>query len=187
MVPSWTVTLSYVAYAVVLAIGALCWLGALAEVVIYRRVDVGLLDPGWEEAALWLARNLRYGVLAGVLCTAAALVAVLLPAAEATPAQSEIVQAHRGYLLRYGAIAVLLLGLVYLAEGRMGEFDAEVVAAAVFAWALWCLLAGWWALADASPVDAPPLWWLALAADLLAIAAITAFVIAFSRSGFRMF
>ena len=61
------------------------------------------------------------------------------------------------------------VGLIFLAEGRMGEFDAEAAAVAVFAWALWLLVAAWRALAAGTAVGAPALWWLALAADLIGL------------------
>lgn len=160
-----TTVFSYIAYAAMLAIGGVCWLGALARTIIYRRVDVGLLDISWQEVAYWLTRNLSYANLAACLCALAAFLAALWPTGE----DAAVVKAHKAYQLRYGAIALCFVGLILLAEGRMGEFDAEAAAVAVFAWALWLLVAAWRALAAGTPVGTPALWWLALAADLVGL------------------
>jgi hypothetical protein len=184
---NWTVTFSYLGYAAALIVGALCWFGALAQTLIYRRIEVGLLEPAWREVGFWLARNLRYAVAAGLVCALLAFVAAVLPAAESTPAaQSQLAQAHKAYQLRFGAIALCFLGLVYLSGGRMGEFDAEIAAVAVFGWAVWCLVLGWLAFAGAAPVAGPAVWWLALIVDLLALAAFAAIMLLFSRSS-RLF
>lgn len=160
-----TVLISYFGYAAMLAIGAVCWLGALARSMIYRRVDAGLLDPAWQEAAFWLSRNLRYAILAACLCALAAFLTALWPAG----GDAAVVKAHKAYQLRYGAIALCFVGLIFLAEGRMGEFDAEAAAVVVFAWALWLLVAAWRALAAGTAVGSPALWWLALAADAIGL------------------
>lgn len=183
MVPAWTVTLTYIGYAALLALGTVCWLAALFEFIIYGRVQSGALDQRWLDFAYLLMRHLYLAVWAAAALGAAAFLLAVLPASDATPA----VSSHKAYQLRFGAIALLFVGLVSLTRVRMGTFDADVAAVAVFAWALWLLYSGWRAYAGALAVSSPAGWWLAAGADGLAVVAIVAFVILLEIQGFRMF
>lgn len=183
MVPAWTVTLSYIGYAAMLALGVVCWLTALFEFVVYGRVQGGGLEQRWLDFAYLLTRHLYIAVWTGVALGAAAFLLAALPASDASPA----VSSHKAYQLRFGAVALLFVGLVSLTRVRMGAFDADIASVAVFAWALWLIVGGWRAYAGALAVSSPAGWWLAAGADGLAVVAIVAFVILLEIQGFRMF
>jgi len=187
MVPAWTVTLSYLGYSIMLAIGAGVWLAALADVIIYDRVETGRLDRGWLDVAHALTRNANPALWTALALGGAAFLLALLPAAEGAPETAGIAKAHKAYLLRYGAVALAFLILTGLTTGRMGGFDADVGSAVLFAWSLWILVAGWRAWAGGAAAAGPALWWLALIADLLLIGLFAFFWIMIEIQGFRLF
>ncbi|GAB4365812.1 MAG: hypothetical protein Kow00114_23270 [Kiloniellaceae bacterium] len=183
MVPAWTVPLSYLGYAAMLAIGAAVWLAALFDTVVYDRVEMGRLGQGWLDFAQLLMRGMKIAIWAAVACAAAAFLLAALPAAESAP----VAKAHKAYQLRCGAVALAFLVLVGLARVRMGAFDADLGAVLLFAWALWIVIAGWFAYAGGMPVSGPALWWLALIADALLFAVFAFFIVMIKIEGFRMF
>ncbi|WP_340118740.1 hypothetical protein [Pelagibius sp. 7325] len=195
MVPAWTVTVSYLGYAVMLAIGTGVWLAALFDTVVYDRVEMGRLGQGWLDFSHILMRGMKAAVWAAVACAVVAFVLAALPAGGATPVDPDVAPdvtpdvtgAHKAYQLRCGAIALAFLVLVGLARVRMGAFDADAGAVVLFAWALWVVAAGWFAYAGGMPVTGPALWWLALAADLLLVGVFALFWIMIEIQGFRMF
>jgi hypothetical protein len=181
MVPSWTITLSYLAYAAMLAIGAACWLTVLFDHIVYARVDAQLLDPRWLDFSKPLYRWARPAIWTSLACATVAF------AVAALPAEGELAGSHKAYQLRAGAVALCLVGLLWLTRGRMGEFDADVGAVLVFAWLLWILATGWMAYLGGTAVTGPTGWWAALAVDGLAVAAFVAFWIYIEIVGFRLF
>jgi hypothetical protein len=183
MLPAWTVPLSYLASAIVLALGAAVWLGALAVNILYHRVEAGRLEQRWLDLAYFLTRNLDSVAWAGLACAAAAFVLALLPAGDG----AIVDKAHKAYQLRHGAVALAFLALIALTPGRMGAFDVDLGAVVVFAWSLWIVAAGWRAWAGEAAVAGPALWWLALIADLLLLGAFAFFWIMIEIQGFRMF
>lgn len=183
MLPAWTVTLSYTGYAVMLLLGAACWLVALFGHIVYGRVQGGDLGQRWLDFAQLLMRHLYLAVWTSLALAVAAFVLAALPASDPAPA----VSSHKAYQLRFGAFALVFVGLVSLSRVRMGEFDADIASVAVFAWALWILVSGWRAYAGQALVSGPAGWWLAAAADGLAVIAVVAFVIILKIQGFRMF
>jgi len=191
MVPAWTVTLSYLGYAAMLAIGTAVWLAALFDTVVYDRVEMGRLGQGWLDFSHMLMRGMKAAVWAAVACALVAFVLAALPAGESAPVDPnvapDVTGAHKAYQLRCGAIALAFLVLRGLARVRMGAFDADVGAVVLFAWALWVVAAGWFAYAGGTPVTGPAFWWLALTADLLLLGVFAFFWIMIEIQGFRMF
>ncbi len=183
MVPAWTVTLSYFGYAAVLLLGAVCWLVALFEYIVYGRVEAGTLGQRWLDFAHLLMRNLHLALWTGLACTVVAFALAALPASESAPA----VSSHKAYQLRFGVFALCFLGLVSLAQVRMGGFDADIGAVAIFAWSLWIVFAGWRAYAGQAAVTGPAGWWLVATVDVLAILVFAGFAILIKIQGFRMF
>lgn len=183
MVPSWTVTLSYIAYAAMLFIGAACWLAVLSEHIVYGRVELQLLDARWLEWSRLALRQVRPALWLGLACGGVAFVSAALPA----PAADPVAQAHKAWQLRYGAVALCFLAMLALARGRMGAFDADIAAVVVFAWGAWLLVAGWRAYAGEAAAATPVGWWLALAIDLLLIGAFALLWIIIEIEGFRLF
>lgn len=183
MVPAWTVTLSYIFSAAMLALGAAIWLTALFEAVVGSQVQMARLDQRWSDFAYKVMSAMNVAVWASIACAVAAFVLAALPAGEAAP----LAKAHKAYQLRHGAIAAVLLLLLALSRLRMGAFDADVGAVVLFAWSLWVVAAGWFAYAGATPVAGPELWWLALAADVLLLGTFAFFWIMLEIQGFRMF
>ena len=179
MVANWTITLSYLAYAAMLAIGATCWLTILFDHLVYARVDAQLLDRSWLDFSKLLMRGVRPALWTAFGCGLAGFTLAALPAGEA-------VQAHKAYQLRTAAIVLCFVGLLWLTRGRMGAFDVDLAAVVLFAWLLWVLVAGWLAFLAGTPVSGPSGWWLALMVDLLALAAFAAIMLLFSRSS-RLF
>jgi hypothetical protein len=182
MVPSWTVVVSYLGYAVLLVTGMACWLIALFDTLVYPRVEAKLLEPRWLDLAQLLMRNVTYALWSGLACAAAAFMLAALPAGEA-PA----VASHKAYQLRYGAIALCFFGLAYLTQGRMGGFDVDIGAVVVFAWSVWIVASGWRAYAGGAAVAGPTGWWLVAAVDGLALVAFGGLMILIKIQGFRMF
>lgn len=187
MVPAWTVTLSYIGYAAMLAIGAGVWLAALFDIIVYDKVEMGRLGQGWLDFSRMLMRGMKVAVWMAVACAAAGFLLAALPAGETAPVEPNVAKVHKAYQLRCGAIALAFLVLLGLARVRMGAFDADVGAVVLFAWALWVVAAGWFAYAGGTPVTGPELWWLALAADLLLLGVFAFFWIMLEIQGFRMF
>lgn len=183
MVPAWTVTLSYIGYAAMLVLGVVCWLVALFDLVVYRRVERGELGQHWMDFARAAMRYLDAAAWGSLALAAAACLLAALPAGDPTPA----VSSHKAFQLRFGAIALLFAGLVSLTRVRMGAFDADIASVAVFAWALWLLAVGWRAHAGGLAVGSPAGWWLAAGVDGLALLAVIALVILIEIQGFRMF
>ena len=183
MLPAWTVTLSYFGYAATLLLGAACWLVALFEYIVFGRVEAGTLGQRWLDVAQLLQRNVYLALWTGLACTLVAFVLAALPAGEPAPA----VSSHKAYQLRFGAFALCLLGLVFLAQVRMGGFDADIGAVAIFVWSLWVVVAGWRAYAAGAAVAGPSGWWAVAAVDVLAVLVFGGFAILIKIQGFRMF
>lgn len=183
MVPAWTVTLSYLGYAAVLLLGALSWSVALFEYIVYGRVEAGTLGQRWLDVAQLLLRNVHLALWTGLVCAIVAFVLAALPASESTPA----VSSHKAYQLRFGAFALCFIGLVFLAQVRMGGFDADIGSVAVFAWSLWVLVSGWRAYAAGLTVAVPAGWWVVAIVDVLAVLVFGGFAILIKIQGFRMF
>lgn len=183
MVPVWTVPLSYFASAAMLAVGAAVWIASLFDHIVYRRVELGRLDQSWLDFSQVLMRGMHVATWIAAACALAAFVLAILPAGEGAP----VAKTHKLYQLKFGAIALCFVMLVALARGRMGGFDADVGAAVLFAWALWIVWAGWSGFGGGAAVSGPTLWWLALAADVLAIAGGGFLIVMIEIHGFRMF
>ena len=187
MVPAWTVTVSYVGYAAMLAIGAACWLVSLFDTLVYTRVETGRLDQRWLDLSNLLMRRADLAVWASLACAAVAFVLAVLPAADAAPVAGPVARAHKAYLLRYGAIAICFVAVMSLARGRMGGFDADIGSVVLFVWSLWIVVAGWRAYAGDAAIAGPAGWWLAAIVDLLLVALFAFFWIMIKIQGFRMF
>ena len=172
------VSLTYALYAAVLVIGLGCWFVALFDHLVYARVEAGLLSSSWLDFARFLTRNVRWAIRASLVLVVLATALALWSPSMSDPAHL----AQRTHQLRFAAIALLFVGLVSLAGGRMGELDADVSALVVMAWSGWALARGWLALASGASVTGPPGWWLALTADVIGVAAFTAVMIALSRN-----
>jgi hypothetical protein len=183
MVPAWTVTLSYIGYAAMLALGAICWLLVLFEYIVYGRVESGELGQRWLDFAHMLMRNLHLALWTGLALAVAAFVLAALPASDTAPA----VSSHKAYQMKFGAFALCFLGLISLAQVRMGAFDADIASVAVFAWALWVIFSGWRAFAGQVAVTGPAGWWLLAIVDGLAVLVFGGFAILIKIQGFRMF
>lgn len=185
--PAWTVTLSYLGYAALLLFGGVAWLAALFQHVVYGRTELGLLDARWRDIGWTVGRQAEPVLALGAACGGLAFlmaVPALFHAGEAAP----IAQSHRVYQLKGAAVLLCLLGLIALARGRMGEFDADVASVVVFAWAVWVVAAGWHAHAGGAAVTGPPAWWLALGAAVVAVVGIGALLfLIWLEGGIRMF
>jgi hypothetical protein len=171
MLPAWTVTLSYLGYAAALALSAAAWLAALFDHVVYGRAEQGLLDDRWRDIAWAVGRQAEPALALAAACGGLAFLAALpalFQAAEAAP----VAQAHRIYQMKSAAILVCVIGLVALGRVRMGEWDADIAAVAVFAWGAWVVAAGWLAHASGAAASGPAAWWLAAGAAALAVAGI---------------
>jgi hypothetical protein len=180
--PAWTVTLTYVGYALTLLLAAAAWAAALTDTLIHRSVDLGSLDERWRDTAWLLYRHAETALLLAAACGGLAFL-FALPALFASAEASPAVQSHRDYQLKAAAILLLLLCLVSLARGRMGAFDADLAAVALFGWALWAVAAGWLAQAGGTPATGPAGWWLALGVAGLGVAGLVALMIALKLSG----
>ena len=177
-----TVTLSYLGYALMLAIGLIYGLVAVFDQIVFEQAEAGRLADGWRDASDALMRSVRYG--AGI-STAFALIAfalACLPGGKAPPA----VSSHRAYLRRCGAFALSFCVLLALTNQPLLYLGVEVGAAAVFAWSVWILTVGWRAHAAGASVDSPPAWRLALLANILAAAAVIAVLIDLTLEGGRL-
>lgn len=182
MVPAWTVTLTYVGYAAMLAIAAACWGLILFEYIAQLRFDGGLLDKSGRDAARHLANHAQAALYLGLACGGLAFLLALLPAGEAAP----LAQSHKAYQLRAIAILLLVLGIVRVTFGRMGAFDVDIVSVLVFAWAAWVVVSGWLAFAGGAAVSGPGGWWAALAVDVLVAAALAALLILLKPGDIRV-
>lgn len=187
MLPAWTVTLSYVGYAVALALSAAAWLAALFDHVVYGRAEQGLLDERWRDIAWTVGRQAEPALALAAVCGGLAFFAALpalFQAGEAAP----VAQAHRVYQMKSAAVLVCVIGLVALGRVRMGEFDADIAAVAVFAWGVWVVIAGWLAYGGGLAVEGPAAWWLAAGAAVLAVAGIGLLMfLIWLEGGIRMF
>lgn len=183
MLPAWTVTLSYIGYAAMLALGAVCWLLVLFEYIVYGRVENGEMNQRWLDFAHLLMRNLHFALWTGLALAVAAFVLAALPASDPAPA----VSSHKAYQMKFGAFALCFLGLTSLAQVRMGGFDADIASVAVFAWALWVIFSGWRAYAGQVAVTGPAGWWLVAIVDGLAVLVFGGFAILIKIQGLRMF
>ncbi|MGD1879741.1 MAG: hypothetical protein ACFB13_19840 [Kiloniellaceae bacterium] len=183
MVPAWTVTVSYLAYAAMLAIGAACWLASLFDTIVYNRVEMGRLDQRWLDLSTMLMRRADLAVWASLACAVVAFGLAVLPAGDA----ASVARAHKAYLLRYGAVAICFVAVMSLARVRMGGFDADIGSVILFAWSLWIVVAGWRAYAGEAAIAGPAGWWLAAIVDLLLVALFGFFWIMIKIEGFRMF
>jgi hypothetical protein len=185
--PYWTVTLSYLGFAAVLVLGAGAWLAVLFDHVVYGRVEMGQLDAGWRDIGLMVRRQVK-PVLAVALACGGLAFFLALPALFSASEPAPVAQSHRVYQVKSAAILLCLLGLVALARGRMGVFDADIAAVAVFAWGAWVVAAGWYAYAGGAAVAGSAAWWLALGATVIAIVAAVALLILIElEGGIRMF
>jgi hypothetical protein len=152
--------------------GVVYWSAVVFEYVVFAWVEASLLDDHWLDTAYLLMRSLRFG--AG-MSFASALVAfglVAWPAKRGSP----VIASHRAYLRRFGAIALSFCTLVSLTKLRMGRFDVEIGTIIVFAWSVWILAAGWRAWTREAVVFGPGGWWLALVANILAVAVVVGFL-----------
>ncbi|HMA15054.1 MAG: hypothetical protein ACM35H_05790 [Bacteroidota bacterium] len=185
--PSGTVTLSYLGYAVALALSAAAWLAALFDHVVYGRAEEGLLDERWRDIAWTVGRQAEPALALAAACGGLAFLAALpalFQAGEAAP----VAQAHRVYQMKSAAILVCVIGLVALGRVRMGEWDADIAAVAVFAWGAWVVIAGWLAYGGGVAVAGPAGWWLAAGAAVLAVVGIGLLMfLIWLEGGIRMF
>lgn len=185
--PAWTVTLTYLGYALVVLLCAVAWLAALFDHLVYGRVELGLLDTRWRDIAWQVGRQAEPALALAAACGGLAFL-LALPALFRSAKAAPAAQSHRLYQMKAAGILLCLLLLAWLACGRMGAFDADAAAVVVFAWALWVVAAGWHAEAGGATVDGPAGWWLALGAVglFLAAVAVLAFLI-WREGGIRMF
>lgn len=183
--PAWTVTLSYAGYAAMLLLGGAAWLAALFEHFVHRRAELGLLDERWRDIG-WTAGRQAEPALA--LASACGGLAFLLAVPALFTSAEPVTHTHRVYQMKSTGVLLCLLIFVALARGRMGAFDADVVAVAVFAWGVWVVAAGWHAHAAGTVVAGPAGWWLALGVSLLVIAGFAALLsLIWLEGGIRMF
>lgn len=185
--PAWTVTLSYFGYVAALALSAAAWLAALFDHLVYARVEQGLLDERWRGIAWAVGRQVEPALALAAACGGLAFLAAL-PALFQADEAAPVAQAHRVYQVKSAAILVCVLGLVALARVRMGAFDADLAAVAVFAWSGWVVIAGWLAYGNGVPITGPAAWWLAAGAAALAVAGIGLLLfLIWLEGGIRMF
>jgi len=185
--PAWTVTLTYLGYALLVLLCAVAWLAALFDHVVYGRVEMGLLAERWRDIAWAVGRQAKPALTLAAACGGLAFL-LALPGLLSAPENAPAAPSHRLYQVKAAAILLCLLLLVWLARGRMGEWDAEVAAAVVFAWALWVVAAGWLAHSGGAAVAGPWGWWLALgAAALFLLAVVVVAFLIWREGGIRMF
>lgn len=185
--PAWTVTLSYVGYAAALVLSAAAWLAVLFQHVTYGRVELGLLDERWRDIG-WKVQHQATPVLwVGLACGGLAFL-LAVPALFTSAEPAPVTHTHRVYQMKSAGVLLCLLIFVALARGRMGAFDADVAAVAIFAWGVWVVAAGWHAHAAGTVVAGPAGWWLALGGSLLVIAGFAALLfLIWLEGGIRMF
>ncbi|NIA70944.1 hypothetical protein HBA54_20290 [Pelagibius litoralis] len=162
MASSWMVTTSYLAYAVGLLCMAASWFAFLAVWVVYRQIDAGNLEESWRATGHLVARSSWLALWLSAVSILSGFAAALPGGVEA----GSLGQTHRSFLLRLAPIAALCFGLVFLAEGRMGSLDADLLSVAALLWCFWLLAAGWRAFCTDVTVAGPLGWQVALAVSL---------------------
>lgn len=180
--PAWTVTLSYVGYALALALSAAAWLAVLFEHVIYGRYELGLLDKSARDVGRMVAHQATPMLWLGLTCGGLAFL-LAVPALFSSAGNAPVAHAHRVYQMKSAGFLLCLLIFVALTRGRMGVLDVDIVSVVVFAWCVWVVAAGWYAYAGGAAVAGPGAWWLGLGVALLIIAGFAAVVIAFELNG----
>ncbi|MEO3429548.1 hypothetical protein AAFN88_11855 [Pelagibius sp. CAU 1746] len=159
----WTLIYAYLAYGLAVLLAVVSWLGGRLQGALYGRAGDGRLDEIWLELAHWLAQYLRFFTIAGGVLTLCGLILAALSSGE----PAEVTASHRGYLLRFAAIAFAALCLGYVGQGDLSKYYLDLAAAVLCGWALWVIVAGARALAGGAAVAGPALWWLGLVVVLL--------------------
>ncbi|MPZ12138.1 MAG: hypothetical protein GEU89_18300 [Kiloniellaceae bacterium] len=177
-----TVTLSYLGYALMLAIGLIHDLAAVLDHVVWQQAEAGQFADGWRDVSYALMHFVRYGAGMSTVFALIAFALACLPSGKASPT----VSSHRAYLRRCGAFALSFCVLLSLTNQPLVYIAVEIGAAVVFAWSAGILAAGWRAHAAGATVGSPPAWRLALLANVLAVAAVIAVLIDLTLEGGRL-